>query len=384
MVPKLIDCTLREGQQASGVYFSRDERQHIIAALGAFGVDEIEIGPAAPDSELAQMIDDIRRLAPRCQSAVWCRCLPRDIELAIADGSDAISISLPVSDLHLEKRLHKDRDWALAQIGMAAEIVRGAGREVYLSLGLEDATRADRGFLLDVVREADAEGFDRVRLADTIGNSTPVSITQLYSDLRRITKMSLGIHAHNDFGMATGNVLTALDSGADWADVSVLGLGERAGIAKIEELGGYLAIRRGHTEYDIRLLAPLVNYVATITNTAVSSRHPIVGEKIFHCESGLHLDGLSKSEETYQPFSPSLLGTKWTRSLGMKAGENAVRTALDALDLPADMACVREVTLRMRSLSRSEGRPLLPEEVAPIVAEVIRERAESRQDHGCY
>jgi homocitrate synthase NifV len=189
-----------------------------------------------------------------------------------------------------------------------------------------------------------------------------------------MTKMSLGIHAHNDFGMATAVEISALESGADWADVSVLGLGERAGIAKLEELAGYLAIRQGHTEYDVKILAPLAQFVSAITHTSVSSRQPIVGEKLFHCESGIHLDGLSKSEETYQAFSPSLLGQHWTRSLGMKAGASAVKSAMDSMALSADPDCLSEVTRRMRSVSRSLGRALSEEELSSIAEEVLRAR----------
>jgi homocitrate synthase NifV len=374
MVAKIIDCTLREGQQASGVYFSRDERRQIIAALGAFGVDEIEIGPAAPDSGMAEIVLDIRQLAPNAQSSVWCRCLERDVELAIADGSDAISISLPISDLHIEKRLHKTRQWALDQVAATSAMVKSAGRSIYLSLGLEDATRADPDFLFEVVRQADACGFDRVRLADTVGIITPSAAMTLYKSLRSMTHMSLGIHAHNDFGMATANEISALEAGADWADASVLGLGERAGIAKLEELGGYLAIRQGHCEYDVKLLAPLVDFVAKITHTVVSPRHPIVGEKLFHCESGIHIDGLSKSEEMYQAFSPALLGQRWRRSLGMKAGASAVKSAMEAMEITADPECIGEITRRMRSISRAYGRALSDAELSSIVAEVVRAR----------
>ena len=382
MYPKIIDCTLREGQQAAGVYFSRDQRQQIIAALGAFGVDEIEIGPAAPDSEMAQIAADIRTFAPRSRCAVWCRCLERDIRMAVDDGGDAVSISLPVSDLHLEKRLKKSRAWAIERVALAADAARSAGRPVSLSLGLEDASRADAGFVFEIALAAERAGFDRVRLADTVGSLTPLATTRVFSELRAATTLSLAIHAHNDFGMATANSVSALEAGAEWADASVLGLGERAGIARLEELGGYLAIRRGDTEYDVRLLAPLVEFVARITNTAVSDRHPIVGAKLFHCESGIHLDGLAKSEETYQPFAPSILGLKWTSSVGMKAGESAMRNALSSMDVAFEPACLREVTLRMREFSRQQRRALTNAEIATIVEDVMRARQTAGGAHG--
>ncbi len=372
MISKIIDCTLREGQQASGVYFSRSERRTIIAALGAFGVDEIEIGPAAPDSGMAEIVQDIRLLAPKSRAAVWCRCLERDIELALLDGSDTISISLPVSDLHLEKRLNKNRRWAMDQVAKASEIVRTSGQKRYLSLGLEDASRADQGFLRDVVRQAEAHGFDRVRLADTVGALTPLSVRELFMSIREVSAISLAIHTHNDFGMATANAITALDSGAEWIDASVLGLGERAGIARLEEVGGYLSIRQGRDDYDVKVLAPLIHFTAGITNTAVSVRHPIVGEKIFHCESGIHLDGLSKSEEMYQAFSPSVLGQQWTKSIGMKSGLSAVRATIESMKVSCKPSTVQDITNRIRSMSRELGRALSEGELLNLVSDARR------------
>lgn len=371
MFPRLIDCTLREGQQAAGVYFTRDQRRQIIAALGAFGIDEIEIGPAAPDSEMAQIASDIRTFAPRSRSAVWCRCLRRDIEMAVRDGADVVSVSLPISDLHLEKRLRKSRAWAIDQVAMASSAARDVASDIVLSLGLEDASRADRDFLIEIVRLAERAGFHRVRLADTVGRLAPLTTAEMYRQVRASTNIALAIHAHNDFGMATANTLTALDSGADWADVSVLGLGERAGIARLEELGAYLAIPRGDTEYDVRLLSPLVEFVAQITGAQVPDRHPIVGAKIFHCESGIHLDGLAKFADTYQPFSPALLGARWTTSLGMKAGAGAVRSLLSAMNLSPEPERLREITLRMRTRSREEGRALTQDELASIVRQTM-------------
>jgi len=367
--PKLIDVTLREGNQAADVYFTARQRRGILKGLGAIGVDEIEIGPAAPDSDLPAMIAEARSLAPKARIAVWCRALATDVEMAMDLEPDVLSVSIPASDLHLGSKLGRSRDWAIRQIGRIARLVRACG-PVYLSLGLEDATRAESDLLDKLISEAHTAGFDRIRISDTIGVATPVTI---FNTVRRILDqhpIPLGIHAHNDFGMATANTITALSGGAEWADVSVTGLGERAGIARTEELVGYLALQQGRQEYNLIELAPLAAIVAEAAGDIVSRRQPIIGDALFACESGLHLDGLDKAKATYEPFSPEVVGTSWTKRLSMKAGANAVASVLKAHFKDVSKDLVPAVTARTRSVSRSLGRALTDAEFATIVAEV--------------
>ncbi|HEY3329846.1 MAG TPA: hypothetical protein VGK19_07490 [Capsulimonadaceae bacterium] len=372
MKPKLIDVTLREGSQAADVYFTSRQRRAILKGLAAVGIDEIEVGAVAKDADMVGMVAEARTLAPKARVAVWCRALCPDIELAMACEPDVISVSLPVSDLHLEKKMGRCRDWAIRQIDHVARLVRLSG-DIYLSLGLEDATRADPQFLDELVCMAHAAGFDRIRIADTIGTATPATV---FNTVRRVLDrfpVSLGAHMHNDFGMATANAITALNAGAEWADVSVGGVGERAGIARLEELAGYLVLQQASRTYDLSELASLAAIVAEASGDTVAKRQPIIGDAIFSCESGLHLDGLDKEKATYEPFPPEAIGTTWHKRLSMKAGANAVASVLKTNWANVGVEHVPAITARTRSVSRSFGRALTDTEFAAIVAEVANQ-----------
>jgi len=367
--PKLIDVTLREGHQAADVYITAKQRRGILKGLAAIGVDEIEIGPAAEDGDLAATVAEARSLAPNARIAVWCRAFGPDVELAMDAEPDVLSVSIPASDIQLESKMARCRDWALKQVHRIGRLVRDS-KPIYLSLGIEDATRSNANFLDDLVCMACDAGFDRVRIADTIGIATPASVFNTVRRLLDNNTVSLGIHAHNDFGMATANSITALNAGADWADVSVIGLGERAGIARLEELVGYLTLCQARLEYDLSQLVRLANIVAAIAGDSVSRRQPIIGDALFACESGIHLDGLEKNRKTYEPFPPEAIGASWTKRLSMKAGANAVATMLKTNWKNVDQEYVPAITARTRSVSRSLGRSLTDTEFALIVTEV--------------
>ncbi|MDR3708274.1 MAG: hypothetical protein P4L33_08230 [Capsulimonadaceae bacterium] len=368
-LPRLVDCTLREGQQAAGVYFNSEQRRLLLRLLGSVGVDEIEIGYSARDAEIAGQIAEARDLAPSARIAVWCRALAGDIEIALAGRPDVVSVSAPVSDLHIEHRLRKSRSWVLERVGQLGRIL--STRNVYASLGLEDATRAQPEFVVEVAQAAEAAGFARVRIADTVGIGTPASIALLVEMLKARVSVDIGIHAHNDFGMGAANALTALHAGAKWADVSVLGVGERAGIASLEEVVGFMNLRLHRREYDLRPLATLAALMADVTGDPLSKRRPIVGKAIFECESGLHQDGIAKLSETYEPYAPEKIGAAWTLSLGMKAGGAAVRSALARCGIEADPMSISEITARLRAASREAGRALTQAEFVELAHQVV-------------
>ena len=152
---------------------------------------------------------------------------------------DIVSVCLPVSDLHIERRLRRTRDWILRRVAEIGAVLRTLGLRG--SLGLEDATRAEPDFVERAASVAEASGFERVRFADTVGIGTPLSIARMVAAVREAVSIEIAVHAHNDFRMATATAIPALQSGADWVDVSALGTGERVGIARLEELAAYLS-----------------------------------------------------------------------------------------------------------------------------------------------
>jgi len=290
--------------------------------------------------------------------ALWCRCKDEDIAFAAGLKPDVLSLSLPVSDRHLEKRLGKDRAWALARLGEAAALAKSLGL-TRLSLGLEDAGRADAEFMRQIIAAARAAGIGRIRFADTVGMMSPAETGRLITEARRdFPELEFAFHAHNDFGLATANALAALEAGAQWADVAVLGLGERAGCARLEELAGLLTLCREKKNYRIGEIASLCTLVANAAGRPIAANHPLVGSAIFTAESGLHVHGLLQDPAAYEPFPPEKVKAGRRLLLGAKSGAGAVLCMLAAMGLPQKSAALPGLLRRIREKAGEMGRPL--------------------------
>jgi len=314
----LIDTTLREGAQTVGVNLTLPARKAVIRGLAAIGVEEAEVGiVSAGNSELLEVIDYCRGEAPGLTVSLWSLCRPQDIRLAAALGPDILALSVPVSDIHLNEKLHKSREWVEAILIDAVTLAKGLGLR-RISLGLEDATRADTAFVARVVSLAAKLGVFRIRLADTVGVASPGRIQRMVGSLRG-SGLDLGVHCHNDFGMASANSVAALEAGASWADVTILGLGERSGSARLEEVAAYLVLEQGHS-YHLEQIAPLSRFMADLLERPIPHNRPIIGRDIFACETGLHLQGLERSPRTYEPFPPEKVGAARVMLYGHKAG----------------------------------------------------------------
>ena len=324
----LIDSTLREGAQSVGVHFSMQDKVEIVKQLTEIGIEEIELGIAAVGAEpLDGLFSRCRPLQKKSRFALWCRCNKEDIAAAAQLHPDVLSLSIPASDLHLHEKLGRDRKWAATSLRAAIHQARNMGLK-YISVGFEDAGRADPLFVKQLAQIVHQNGGQRIRLADTVGTCSPGQIQEMITCLRQTTPLAIGIHAHNDFGMATANTITALAAGADWGDVSVLGLGERAGMARLEEVAGFLALQNHRPTYRPELLKLLCETVSRASKRNIEPHHPVIGEEIFACETGLHLQGLLREPSTYEPFNPQLVGSERRLLFGAKAGKRAIQRLL--------------------------------------------------------
>ncbi|MGD9007937.1 MAG: hypothetical protein PVG41_08455, partial [Desulfobacteraceae bacterium] len=225
--PYIIDTTLRDGEQAPGVCFSRESKLAIAENLDQAGIDELEVGVPAMGTLVQKDIRRIAALNLRCRLSVWCRAHPDDLAAALNCNVGGIHISLPVSPLQLSA-VGKDTRWVLVQLENLVPQARLYFDHV--SVGALDATRADRPFLKQFAEAAFSCGAERLRLADTVGIGTPGAIAELVSALvGGVPDMAFEFHGHNDLGLATANALAALENGAEAVSVTVNGLGERAG-----------------------------------------------------------------------------------------------------------------------------------------------------------
>lgn len=364
---KIIDTTLREGEQTPGVQFTLPEKKVILDHLVNIGIEEAEIGISSKMHPCAgPLIAYCHNNHPKLEVSLWSRCRKDDIEHAATLEPDILSLSVPVSELHLKYKVKKNHKWILKRMTESIHLARQRG--IRVSVGFEDATRAKTDFLTLMATTAERCGAERIRIADTVGIYSPSQTTNLIKTLRlKLENCSLGFHAHNDFGMATANSIAALEAGAIYTDAVVLGLGERTGCGRLEEIVGYLSLAKKSNHYKTEELVILANYVAQITNTTIPSNQPIIGEEIFTCETGLHLQGLQSMPQTYEPFEPEKVRTKRKLKFGTKVGRRALEGKLQQLGAlhhfrlsDSTITRIRETALRLRRpLSDTELRELM-------------------------
>ena len=367
-MPGLIDSTLREGGQTPGVLFTLVQKIAIGRAVAALGIEEIEVGTATPlDADLAPLLAALRQTASPLRLALWCRCRPADIRHAGRLRPDVLSLSLPASLRHIRVRLGKDQAWVLNRLRESVQLARDLGIAC-LSLGIEDASRAEPAFFAELIGSAVDLGVGRIRLADTVGVLTPGTTAALVSRQRELHPgVEFGFHGHNDFGMATANAVAALEAGAQWADVTVLGLGERAGCARLEEVAALLTLVHGTKAYHLEQLAGLCAMVAEVSGRAIPVNHPLVGKAVFACETGLHVHGLLADPAVYEPFPPERVNASRTLLLGAKSGRRAVAGCLARLGVSVSAEALPGLVRHIRCLATRLGRPLREAEVRSLV-----------------
>ncbi|MDA8236075.1 MAG: homocitrate synthase [Clostridia bacterium] len=260
----IVDTTLRDGEQTAGIVFNVEEKVQIARMLDQAGVQVIEAGiPAMGDVE-QEAVKAIVALDLKAQITTWNRVSLNDIKASLECGVKHVHISAPVSDLHIQYKLGKSRQWVLESLSRAVSFALDHGCQV--SVGAEDASRADQGFLIQFAQLAEAQGATRLRLADTVGIMDPFVACEFTALVAKKVGLDLEIHTHNDFGMATANTLGAIRGGARWASTTVNGIGERAGNTSLEEL--VIALHcLYHLETGIRpgYFKPLCQYVARAT-----------------------------------------------------------------------------------------------------------------------
>jgi len=365
------DTTLRDGEQTAGVAFTADEKIAIARALSEAGVPEIEIGiPVMGDVEV-EVIRAITGQGLRARTMVWGRMCERDLAAAALCNADSVNLSVPVSDIQLENKLKRSRDWVLAQIRHYVRRAVDLGLEV--CVGGEDASRADIEFLFRVLDAAKQAGAGRFRFADTLGILDPFQTMDRIRQLRIVGDLDIEIHSHNDLGLATANTLAAIRAGATHANTTVNGLGERAGNAALEEVVmGLRHLYAVETPIDTRHFPAISRLVELASGRTVAANKSIVGEAAFTHEAGIHVDGLFKDPWNYQGFDPAEVGREHRTLLGKHSGSHGVIDAYAHLGVAISAQEAEILLARIRIHAVANKRP-------PTVAELERFYLEGAQ-----
>jgi homocitrate synthase NifV len=276
---EVIDTTLRDGEQAAGIAFSIQEKLDIAVGLVKAGVRWIEAGTPAMGAEERDAMRQIVNAGLAASVFSWNRSCREDILASVACGFTNVHISIPVSDLHIQYKLKKDRAWALAQLAATVKTAQSFGCAV--SVGAEDASRATPVQFLEVAELAGRLGAVRIRYADTIGCLEPFRVYELMSYLTPRAPLAIEFHAHNDFGMAVANSLAACSGGTAFVSTTVGGIGERAGNAAMEEVvAAAHSVCRWETGIDLLQCLQLGEMVAKASVRPVFPFKPVTGNAI--------------------------------------------------------------------------------------------------------
>lgn len=368
------DTTLREGEQTPGVVFNIEDKLKIARKLDEVGVQQIEAGfPAAFEGE-KKAVKAIVDEGLNAKVFGFSRAVFKDVDAVIDCDTYGIVLSFPPSDIHIKHKLGITRDQYLDK---AIEVVEYAKQHgLYISYSAEDSTRADLNFLKKVLKSVVKAGVDRVRIVDTLGAIIPTAMKYLITEVKKIVNTPIEIHCHNDHGLAVANSLAAVEAGASVVSSSVIGLGERAGIASTEEI--IIALHNlynvGH--FKTKKLCELCKLVEKISKTSISASKPVVGRNVFVHTSGIHQAGVLKDTTTYEPYPPELVGQKRTLILGKLCGSHAVAAKLAELNIKLHEEEVTQVLQRVKAISERRRSALSDEEVLEIVKEISMESDE--------
>jgi 2-isopropylmalate synthase len=350
----IFDTTLRDGEQVPGAKLNKPQKLEIAQQLAKLGVDVIEAGfPCSSPEDLAA----VKAVAEQVRGPViagLARAVEKDIDIAWDAVQKAerprIHVFLGTSDIHLQKKLRRDRDSALT---MATDAVRYAKRYCEdVEYSTEDASRSDFDYLCQMVEAAIRAGATVINVPDTVGYAIPEEYGDMIRRLRErvaaLDRVTLSVHCHNDLGLAVANSLAAVRNGANQVECTINGIGERAGNASLEEIVMAMRTRPGFYETHTDIVSPEIfrtsRMVSRLMNIPVQPNKAIVGSNAFAHSSGIHQDGILKDRQTYEIIRPEDVGIRQhSIVLTARSGRAALRHRLAELGYELDQESFERV-----------------------------------------
>jgi 2-isopropylmalate synthase len=327
---RVFDTTLRDGEQTPGVSFPLSYKIQIAKQLDKLGVDVIEAGfPAASKGEF-EAVKSIVGLSLNSEICGLARIVDEDINAALDSDVDLVHIFISTSRIQIDYTIKKTREQIVEDSVRAVEYIKDHGRKCMFSA--MDATRTEVDYLKRIYKAVEEAGVDIINVPDTVGVATPFKFHNLIKELKDHLNIPVDVHCHNDFGLAVANTYAAVLGGADEVQVTVNGIGERAGNASLAEVVMILKSIEGidlniRTEY----LVETSRLLERFTGFRLPPNTPIVGENAFSHESGIHAHGVIKESSTFEPglITPEMVGHRRRIILGKHAGRHQIKKILE-------------------------------------------------------
>ena len=328
---KILDSTLREGEQSVGISFTKRQRLQIAWMLDYFGVDFIEISPVISETHKESLIE-MKKAGFAAQIVSHGRALVEDIDVSRTCDVEWVAMYHSISDVHLKYKLHISRDEALSRSIRAIEYAKSHGLK--LRFTLEDASRANPDYFRKFLTEVSNAGADRISIPDTVGGMLPHGMRRLVENAREVTDRPLDMHCHNDLGLALVNSLAGMEAGADMIHVTISGLGERVGIASLAETTMALRLLYGQKrQFRYEMLSELSDLVANYTNIQVPPNTPLVGRNAYTHKAGTHLAAIIQNPQAYELVPPKAVGNSRRMVFGELSGKHGAAFLMKTLGL---------------------------------------------------
>lgn len=364
----LVDTTLREGEQFASARFTSQQRVRLAQALDDFGVEYIELTSPAASPQSAQDLASIARLGLRARVLTHIRCHPADARLAVESGAQGVNMLFATSE-QLRRASHGRSIEEI--IDQAREVIGYLQQhDVEIRFSCEDAFRTPIEDLLTIYRAIDSLNIQRIGIADTVGIATPRQVFDVVSTVRANVGCDIEFHGHNDSGCAIANAFCAIEAGATHIDVTVLGIGERNGIAP---LGGIIARMASLNpanvaRYKLPALAELDRLVAEFVNIDIPFNNYITGSTAFTHKAGLHTKAILNDPNSYEVIDPNLFGQKRTVAIAHHlTGWHAIAERARELGMMLSETQARNAAARIKALA--DQRPLDIDDVDDLLWE---------------
>lgn len=351
-----LDTTLRDGEQTPGIVLKVEDKVEIARAIDSLGIDFMEVGSAIASKGEREAIKKIcaekKNGNLNAQLLSFARINKTDITYATDCGVDGVFLVAPTSDIHITYKLNTNRADVKGRITECIEFSKSNG--LIIDLCCEDGSRSDVNFLKEILNLAIELKVERFTIADTIGIATQEKISEIFNALTPIAKdkILLCAHCHDDLGLATANTVTAVKKGANVVDVTVNGLGERAGNAPLEEVSSTLKFLYNYeVGIDFKKILSVSKFVEKITGIGTARNKAIVGENAFTHGAGIHVDGILKNPITYEAINPEIFNSERKFVLGKLMGRKTVMNVLDEMDVKVNDEQFTEIFKKLQFMA---------------------------------
>jgi 2-isopropylmalate synthase len=366
---RVLDTTLRDGEQTPGVSLTPDEKLEIAEALDRLGVDVIEAGFPITSKGEQEGVRRIAKAGLKAEVSGLARAEKLDIDTAINCGVKGVHVFLASSDIHLQHKLHLTQDQMLKQSADMVKYAKSFGVKVEFSA--EDATRTEIPFFKKVVKAVTDAGIDRFDIPDTVGIATPTKMVEYVEAARSVSDAMISVHCHNDYGLAVANSLAGVAAGADQAHLTINGIGERSGNTSLEEfVMGCYNLYAWKTNINYSLLYETSRLVSRLTGVVIQPNKAIIGDNAFGHESGIHTHGILANPSTYEPFDPSMVGrTRWLQA-GKHAGRHGIAYQLRIMGLKPKEDNLRLIVEKVKEMG-DQGRTITDSDLYQLAVQIM-------------